>query len=193
MNKGAKNKKQPKSAGIKENQKISSYFVKVNQKTCEADSDKVVNENTNIFIKKEVSEVDASVEISQKKRKHSILVKDDEFETRPSTSARSPKRILKELHLSPEKNSCRRSPRKRTPTPNKRISTPIKITPTKKLFSKSPKHLENFNVQVIENFVKITPSKLNKKLGSPNVKPNKTPEKIQSSLIPYLSPSPNNK
>lgn len=197
MNKGAKNKKQQaKSAAVKGNQKISSFFAKVTQKS--SDTDKVViTENSScsadISIKKEVSEVDASVEISQKKRKLSVLVKDEDFEIQPSTSARSPKRILRELHFTPEKNDCRRSPRKRTPTPNKRITTPNKITPTKKLFDKSPKRLEDFNVQVLENFVKITPSKSNKKLDSTNSKTNQTPEKIQSSLVPYLSPSPKNK
>lgn len=197
MNKGAKNKKQQaKSAVVKENQKISSYFAKVTQKTNDTHSKKVISENSSRSVNnliKEVSEVDASVEMSQKKRKLSSQMKDEEFEIQPSTSARSPKKILTELHLSPETHNCCRSPRKRIPTPSKRVTTPNKITPTKKLFDKSPKRLEDFNVQVIENFVKITPSKSNKKLDSTDARTNKTPEKIQSSLIPYLSPSPKNK
>ncbi|KAJ8949315.1 hypothetical protein NQ318_006740 [Aromia moschata] len=70
------------------------------------------------------------------------------------------------------------SPERQTPSKQKR-------TP-KKLFERSPNNLNEFNVQILNSFIKITPSKNNK--VDPDVEFVKSSEKKQSSILKYLSP-----
>lgn len=78
----------------------------------------------------------------------------------------------------------KKSPKSRENTPIKQKRTPVK------LFSKSPK-VNDFNVQVIENFIKITPSKSNKKTISST--PTKSSKKRQNLILNYISPSTSNR
>ncbi|XP_044269460.1 DNA replication ATP-dependent helicase/nuclease DNA2 isoform X2 [Tribolium madens] len=54
----------------------------------------------------------------------------------------------------------------KTPTPKKNggLSGSKRRTTPKKLFEKSPRKLEEFNVQILEDFVKVSPSTSNKKI-----------------------------
>lgn len=64
--------------------------------------------------------------------------------------------------------------------------TPDKSKSAVKFLNKSP--IDNFNVEVFQNFIKITPSKSSAK--SKMVTPNKSPTKKQHSILEYISPSP---
>lgn len=81
------------------------------------------------------------------------------------------------------------SPKKTTPI---KLSRRGEITPSKartsKLFQKSPNDLETFKVHVIDDFVKITPSKSNSK-SCDDVIFVRSSEKKQSSILSYMSPS----
>lgn len=86
------------------------------------------------------------------------------------------------------------TPKKQT-TPIKNLleeKTPAKGKKTpKKLFEKSPNNLNNFNVQVIDSFIKLTPSKSSvDKTADNEVIFVKSTEKKQSSILKYMSPSP---
>ncbi|CAG9821751.1 unnamed protein product [Phaedon cochleariae] len=88
------------------------------------------------------------------------------------------------LNRTPKKESVPKSPRK---TPNK-----VKRTP-KKLFEKSPDNLNKFNVQVIADFIKITPSKSNiNPTEDDDVIFVKSTDKIQSSILKFVSPVASN-
>nr|CAH7738094.1 unnamed protein product [Callosobruchus chinensis] len=78
-------------------------------------------------------------------------------------------------------------------TPTKMKNSPGKGTPNKrtpkKLFDKSPDNLNGFNVQVIKDFVRITPSKSNKvpEVDDEDVVIVSSSEKKQSTLFRYIS------
>lgn len=116
--------------------------------------------------------------------KNEPLQENEHLEKKIKLSNASPKKVLKEIQTTPEKKVTKSTPRS--------ISPSKKSTP-KKLFDRSPKHLESFNVQAIDDFVKITPSKSNKKVVCSTRVFDITPEKMQSSLLRYLSPSPSPK
>lgn len=81
-------------------------------------------------------------------------------------------------------NYNKKSSKSRENTLYRKQRTPVK------LFLKSPK-VNEFDVQVLENFVKITPSKSNKKaFSSPS---RKSSEKKQNLISIYISPTTSNK
>lgn len=104
--------------------------------------------------------------------------------------ASSPIKITEEediVDATPEKVGGMFMKSLKTKTPNKMLQkskTPSKRTPVK-LFSRSPK-VADFNVQVIKDFVKITPNKSR----SANVvtTPVKSTDKKQKSILDYASP-----
>ncbi|KAJ8924803.1 hypothetical protein NQ315_000957 [Exocentrus adspersus] len=71
-------------------------------------------------------------------------------------------------------------------SPSKTKKTP------KKLFGKSPNGVHKYNVQIIENFIKITPVK-SQKVEPDVVFVSSSEKKKQSSILRYLSPSPSPK
>lgn len=97
------------------------------------------------------------------------------------------------------KEHRKKTPKKQTPkknhyTTNENFHTSLtETTPSKtkktpkKLFDKSPNNVNEFNVQIIESFVKITPSKSQK--SDPNVEFVGSSEKKQSSILKYISPT----
>ncbi|KAK9881525.1 hypothetical protein WA026_016406 [Henosepilachna vigintioctopunctata] len=102
----------------------------------------------------------------------------------PSTSEkRSP---LKEIELlSPRKTNISRTPEKVNSN-----RTPTKTTPAK-LFQKTPQKVSDFNVEIIQNFLKLTPSKSS--LCSDNICSPVSSGQIQTSLLDYISPSTSNR
>ncbi|KAI4471143.1 dna2/nam7 helicase family [Holotrichia oblita] len=94
------------------------------------------------------------------------------FEHDPSTSNKEQVHRSSTLHTPKKFNISKK-------TPNKSKSPA-------RLFSKSP--IDSFNVEVIQNFVKITPSKSSGK--SKMLTPNKSSKKKQHSILEYISPSP---
>ncbi|CAH1985188.1 unnamed protein product [Acanthoscelides obtectus] len=81
-------------------------------------------------------------------------------------------------------------------TPKKANNSPQKTTPNKrtpkKLFSRSPDNLNSFNVQVIKDFVKITPSKSNQRIEV-DAKILSSSEKKQSTMFRYVGTTPSEK
>ncbi|XP_049819386.1 DNA replication ATP-dependent helicase/nuclease DNA2 isoform X2 [Aethina tumida] len=132
--------------------------------------------------------------------------------TKRMLSVKTPEKLLtpsalREYHT-PDKNPFKKTPvkspaakklvfnpddyivKKNSPTPTKKSNekTPLKGKRTpKKLYETSPKNLQDFNVQVIENFVKITPSKSSTKRPEVEVI-FKSSEKKQCSILNYMSP-----
>lgn len=101
----------------------------------------------------------------------------------------------------PNKKHRKMTPNKQTPKKNLHTttnennqinvteSTPSKTKKTpKKLFNKSP-NVNEFNVQIIESFVKITPSKSQKNRPDVDVEFVRSSEKKQSSILKYISPT----
>ncbi|VEN40835.1 unnamed protein product [Callosobruchus maculatus] len=84
-------------------------------------------------------------------------------------------------------------------TPAKLKNSPHKGTPNKrtpkKLFDRSPDNLNGFNVQVIKDFVRITPSKSNKisEAEDEDVVVISSSEKKQSTMLRYMSKTPSEK
>lgn len=114
----------------------------------------------------------------------------------PQTRVTTPKRLFRDnLVVSPLiANGKLPTPTKQSPTKsNSKKDSVEKTTPNKtkrtpkKLFERSPKNLNEFNVEVISDFVKITPSKsMNKDNDYIIVS---SSEKKQVSILKYLSPN----
>ncbi|XP_018569495.1 DNA replication ATP-dependent helicase/nuclease DNA2 [Anoplophora glabripennis] len=116
--------------------------------------------------------------IEKSKENHTLVSKVDEIiENKVNRKSTPKKRTPKESNNSANANQS-----------NLTGKTPIKTKKTpKKLFDKSPNNVNEFNVQIIESFVKITPSKSQK--NDPEVEFVSCSEKKQSSILKYISPT----
>nr|XP_023014382.1 DNA replication ATP-dependent helicase/nuclease DNA2-like [Leptinotarsa decemlineata] len=97
----------------------------------------------------------------------------------------TPKKTPKKTTPKKEHNSQSKKEKVTDVTPKKAKKTP------KKLFEKSPVNVDSFNIQVIKDFVKITPSKSSVKSSTnetDDVIIVKSSEKTQSSILKYVSP-----
>lgn len=111
---------------------------------------------------------------------------------RTPTKAVTPRALFKEDFVSPARIALsNRTPNKSS---SKKNYTDDQITPSKnrrtpkKLFQKSPKNLHEFNIEVISDFIKITPSKCMQKAEDDECVTINSGEKRQISILKYLSP-----